>query len=156
MKKFEFRLDSVLRYREHLERMALMKLAEAKRSFVLTKKRIETLEQNQTEATLTLRDEETRGIDVKRHRIFLAYLQGLTDQIAAEKNRLVEISALIREKQQIFETERIKRESLELLKKTERARYVREWERAEQKAMDEITSLRWKSKEVDSEHGASS
>jgi len=144
MKKFEFRLDPVIRYRKHLERMALMELAKAKRLLLQTKNKIEVLKRNRSDVTANLRSEESKGIDVSRHRIFSAYLRGVTAQIALEKDRLVEIAATIREKQEAFDAERIKKESLVLLRQKKHADYLEAIDRAEQKAADELMSLRWR------------
>lgn len=146
MKQFRFRLEPVLRYRKHVEQMALMELARAKRSLFETTQRITSLRCIQHDAAMTLRNEESQGIDVARHRIFSAYLQGLNERIATQNDRLIEIQALIREKQKIFEAERIKRESLELLRQKKHARYVEECILAEQKGADELMSLRWRPK----------
>ena len=144
MEKFGFRLDPVIRYREHLERMALMELAKAKRLLLQTKNKIEVLERNRSDVTANLRSEETKGIDVSRHRIFSAYLRGVTARIAQEKDRLVEIAATIREKQEAFDAQRIKKESLVLLRQKKHADYLEAIDRAEQKAADELMSLRWR------------
>jgi flagellar export protein FliJ len=125
--------------------MALLELAKAKRTLVETKKRIKILERDRYDATAILRSEETQGIDVNRHRIFSAYLRGLSHQIVLENDRLEEIGKTIRERQRAFEAERIKRESLELLRKKEHARFLKEFEQAEQKAADELMSIRWRS-----------
>ena len=144
MKRFKFRLASVLRYRKHVEQMALMELANAKRSLFEVMQRIKALQRIQYDAAVALRNEESRGIDVARHRVFSAYVQGLSDRIATQNDRLIELNVTVREKQKIFEAERIKRESLELLKQNSHARHVKELSLAEQKAADEIMSLRWK------------
>jgi len=146
MKQFKFRLAPVLRYRKHVEQMALMELAEAKRSFFETTQRIKALQRTQHGAAVTLRNEESRGIDVVRHRIFSAYLQGLSDRISTQNDRLNEINAIVGEKQKAFEAERIRRESLELLRQNNHARYLKELGLAEQKAADELMSLRWRPK----------
>ena len=151
MKKFEFRLDPVIRYREHLERMALMELAKAKRLLLQTKNKIESLKRNRSDVTANLRSEETKGIDVSRHRLFTAYLRGVTAQIAIEKDRLVGMAATIKEKQHAFDAQRIKKESLVLLKQKKHADYLEAIDRAEQKAADELMSLRWRPAEAAAE-----
>ena len=146
MKQFKFRLTPILRYRKYLEQMALMELAKAKRSLAQTKQRIKVLEQKQYDALVDLQHEESQGIDVIRHRLFLAYLRGLSDRIAIEKDRLIEVRAMVRETQKAFEAERIKRESLELLRQIKHEKYVKEIGLVEQKAADELMSLRWSPK----------
>ena len=148
MKAFTFRLDPVIRYRAHLERIALMELAKAKQFFVETKRKIQDLKRDRSGAIADLRAEEIRGIDICRHRIFMNFLRGLSAQISAENDRLIDIAATVKEKQEIFDKERIKKESLVLLRQKEHSKYIQEIDRAEQKAADELMSLRWKNDDV--------
>jgi flagellar export protein FliJ len=121
-----------------------MELAAAKRLLLQTRNIIETLERNRSDAETKLRSEETQGIDMNRHRLFSAYLRGVTAQIAEANDRLVEIAGTVSEKQQAFDAERIKRESLVLLKQKKYADYIEAINRADQKAADELMSLRWR------------
>jgi flagellar export protein FliJ len=146
MKQFAFRLAPVLRYRKHVEQTALMELAGAKRSLFDAIQTMKALQYAREQGAVALRNEEAGGMDVARHRIFSAYLRGLNDRIAAQHDRLNEMKAMVGEKQKAFEAERIKRESLELLKQKKRARYLQELSLAEQKAADELTGLRWRTK----------
>ena len=148
MKRFEFKLDPVIRYRRYLERIALIDLAKSKEALVQTKKRIQETEQARKDSEKDLGSRETQGIGVGKHRIYTAYLQGLSDRIVSEDGRLVEIGKTIREKHQAVETQRIKRETLELIRQKEYDRYLRWIDKAEQKAADELVSLRRESENL--------
>jgi flagellar export protein FliJ len=127
--------------------MALMELAKAKRALFETMQNIETLQRTQDQAVLSLRNEESLGIDVARHKVFSAYLQGLGQRITMQNDRLIELSEVVREKQKTFEAHKISRESLELLRQNNHRRYLKELGLAEQKAADELMSLRWRPKQ---------
>ena len=45
MKRFKFRLDPVLRYRQYRERLAMMELARARQALVLSEKKIQQVQQ---------------------------------------------------------------------------------------------------------------
>ncbi|MBW2108433.1 MAG: flagellar export protein FliJ [Deltaproteobacteria bacterium] len=144
MKAFRFRLDPVVRYRRYLEQTALMDLAKAKQSLDRIQKKIETLKQELLWADKQLCSEEEQGIDVGRHRIYVAYLRGLNQRIAVESNRLVEQEAVVREKEKAVKAQRTKRRSLEQLREKAFGRYEKHVRAEEQKAADELVSLRWR------------
>lgn len=145
MKQFAFRLDPVIRFRKHLERMALMELAKTKQAFFQAKQDIERLVQQRRNAMANMNHEEEQGIDGCRIIIYKDYLRGLTDRISMGSDRLLELAALVREKERAVEAERIKKETLESLREKRYAAYLKQCERAEQKASDEVVSLRWPS-----------
>lgn len=142
MKRFRFRLEPVVRYRQYLERIAQLDLARERQAFVKTKERISAIEETIRQAAGELEAEEDHGVDVERCRLFLVYLRGLNHDIEAENRRLGEIGRRIREKQDIVKGKSIKRKTMELLKKHEYFKYL-EWVGiAEQKMADELIALR--------------
>ena len=101
MKRFKFRLDPVIRYREYRERIAQIELARETQALIETKNRISEIEQTRRYAASELDGEQKEGIEVDRYRVFTAYLRGLRHEIESESERLVEIGKRIREKQEI-------------------------------------------------------
>jgi len=145
MKRFEFKLDPVIRYRRHLERIALMELAKAKQELVHTKKKILALERSKEDVGKELNARQSEGLEVCRYQIYAAYLQGIEDRIEFENGRLVEIGKAILEKHKAAEAERTRKESVELIRRNEYRKYVDRALKAEQKAADELFSLRRRS-----------
>ena len=144
MKRFKFRLDPVIRYREYRERIAQIELARETQALIQTKNRISEIEQAKQYAACELDGEEEEGIEVDRHRLFTAYLRGLRHEIESESERLIEIGKRIREKQELVKAETIKKKTLEWIKQTEYTKYLECVNRAEQKAADEMFGLRRK------------
>jgi len=144
MKRFKFRLDPVIRYREYRERIAQIDLARETQALIESKNRISEIEQTRRYAVSELDGEQKEGIEVDRYRVFAAYLQGLHAEIASESGRLVEIGKRIREKQQAVKAETIKKKTLEWIKQNEHSKYLEWMNRAEQKAADELIGLRRK------------
>ncbi len=142
MKRFKFRLDPVIRYREYRERIAQLGLARETQALIESKNRISEMEQTRRYTASELDSEEKQGIEVDRHRVFTAYLQGLRDGIDSESERLVEIAKRIKEKQEAVEAETIKKKTLEWIKQTKYSKYLEWINRAEQKAADELIGLK--------------
>jgi flagellar FliJ protein len=141
MKRFKFRLDPVIRYREYLERIAQIELARETQALIETKNRISEIEQTRRYAASELDGKQKEGIEVDRYRVFTAYLRGLRHEIESESERLIAIGKRIREKQEAVKAETIKKKTLEWLKETEHSKYLEWVNRAEQKAADELVEL---------------
>ena len=141
MKRFKFRLDPVIRYREYRERIAQIELARETQALIETKNRISEIEQTRRYAASELDGEQTEGIEVDRYRVFTAYLRGLRHEIESESERLIEIGKRIRKKQEAVKAETIKKKTVEWLKETEYSKYLEWVNRAEQKAADELVGL---------------
>jgi flagellar FliJ protein len=142
MKRFKFRLDPVIRYREYRERIAQIGLARETQALVESKNRIYEIEQARQYTVSELDSEQKQGIEVDRHLIFTAYLQGLHDEIESERERLVEIDKRIREKQEAAKVETMKKKTLEWIKQTQYSKHLKWINRAEQKAADELIGLK--------------
>jgi len=142
MKRFKFRLDPVIRYREYRERIAQIGLARETQALVESKNRISEIEQARRYTVSELDSEQKQGIEVDRHLIFTAYLQGLRDEIESERERLVEIDKRIREKQEAAKVETMKKKTLEWIKQIQYSKHLKWINRAEQKAADELIGLK--------------
>ena len=142
MKRFKFRLDPVIRYREYRERIAQIGLARETQALVESEKRISEIEQARRYTVSELDSEQKQGIEVDRHLVFTGYLQGLRDEIESERERLVEIDKRIREKQEAAKVETMKKKTLEWIKQTQYSKYLKCIDRAEQKAADELIGLK--------------
>ena len=148
MKRFKYRLDPLVRYREYRERIAQIDLAREIQALIETKNRISGIEEIRRRAASDLYGEQKEGIEADRYRVFMAYLQGLRDEIDSESVRLIEIGKRLREKQRVVKAETIKKKTLERIKQNEYAKYLERMNRIEQKAADDLTGLRKKSEEV--------
>lgn len=141
MKRFKFRLDPVIRYRQYLERIAQINLAKEKHALIETKNRISKIEQTKQYAAGELEREQEQGIEVDRHRVFTDYLRGLGEEVESESERLIEIGKRIRERQETVKAETIKKKTLEWVKQAEHSKYLELITRAEYKEADELVGL---------------
>ena len=148
MKRFKFRLDPLVRYREYRERIAQIDLAREIQALIETKNRISGIEEIRRCAASDLYGEQKEGIEVSRYRVFTAYLQGLRDEIDSESGRLIEIGKRLREKQRVVKAETIKKKTLERMKQNKYSKYLERMNRIEQKVADDLTGLGKKSEKV--------
>lgn len=142
MKRFKFRLDPVIRYREYRERIAQLSLARETRALIESRNRISEMQQTRRHIFSELDSEQKRGIEVDRHRVFTTYLQGLHDEIESESEHLVETGKRISKKQKAVKAETIKKKSLESIRQTKYSKYLERINRAEEKAADELIGLK--------------
>jgi flagellar FliJ protein len=142
MKKFKFKLDPVLRYRRYREELALMELAKARQALVLSKKKIQQIQQARKGVMTDLDARQTEGLEVNRYRIYTAYLQGLGEKIESENEHLVEIGRMVKEKHETAEAARISKDTLQRVRETQYFHYLQGRDRTEQKAADELIALR--------------
>jgi flagellar FliJ protein len=142
MKKFKFRLDPVLRYKQYREELALMELAKARQALVLSKKKIQQIQEARKGVMTDLDARQTEGLEVNRYRIYTAYLQGLGEKIESENEHLVQIGRMVKEKHETAEAERISKDTLQRVRETQYTHYLQGRDRAEQKAADELIALR--------------
>ena len=141
MKKFKFRLDPVLRYKQYREELALMELAKARQALVLSKKKIQQIQQARKGVMTDLDARQTEGLEVNRYRIYTAYLQGLGEKIESENEHLVQIGRMVKEKHETAEAERISKDTLQRVRETQYTHYLQGRDRTEQKAADELIAL---------------
>jgi flagellar FliJ protein len=141
MRRFRFRLDPVIKYRQYRERIALMNVARAKQALIETTNRIRQIGNSRKAAQRELDSAQAEGIGVDRYRRYATYLDRLHREMESENERLIEAGKTIKEKQQIAEGETIRKDTFEWLKQREYEEYQQIVSRAEQKAADELVGL---------------
>ena len=142
MKKFKFKLDPVLRYRRYREELALMELAKARQALVLSKKKIQQIQQARKGVMTDLDARQTEGLEVNRYRIYTAYLQGLGEKIESENEHLVQIGRMVKEKHETSEAARVSKDTLQRVRETQYTHSLQGRDRTEQKTADELIALR--------------
>jgi len=146
MKKFKFKLEAVLRYRKYRERNAQLELVKAKNAVVDKKNLIEKLKQNRLQAIRDLKEEESKGIEVGRHRFYTNYITGTDEALEEEQKQLIQLEKILRKHQEIVRKEQIKRKTLEKIEEKQQKEYISEYIKFEQKTMDEMIVIRQKQK----------
>jgi len=141
-KKFIFRLESLLRYREHLEQMAQQMVAQAHMDLSECENRLTILGD---ELGGTLNDLERRmlaGIEADQYHRYTAYVVQLETVLAMEGERHKDLIRILREKQAILSKRSVEKKVLENLKQRKQTEYYDNVTRLLQKESEEMSIIR--------------
>ena len=142
MKRFMFRLDPLLKYREYKERRKKLAVAQAKSDVLLCEQSIEETREQRQSAVVSMERSMSQGMDGDHLRQFSHYLSGLDTFCDAEKLRLQELLEELTHRQQELSAKSLDRKVLENLKSKQQEEYYSEMIRAEQKELDDTIILR--------------
>jgi len=142
MKPFSFRLDSILNYRNYLEKRARRNLANAISEYIGWEREIERLSKKRIEIAGKCSDEGLRGMDVPKYHMYRSFLQRVSDDLERANMSLKKAEEKIEEKKAALKDKSIKKKTLETLKDLQRKRYMRRLETEEQKTIDELVIMK--------------
>jgi flagellar export protein FliJ len=142
MKPFSFRLDSILRYRDYLEKRAQRDLFSAKNEYMEKVKAVKRLAKEKVETGRRCKDEGFKGIDVALYQIYLSFMQGLDNDIEGAHISIKKAEGKVKAQEVALRKESIKKKTLELLKGLQLKRYLEGLDKEEQKVVDELVILR--------------
>jgi len=142
MKRFSFRLDSILGYRRYQEKRAQRDLFNARHEQAQRKRAAKQLTDKRTETAEACTDEGFKGIDVPRYHLYKSFLRGLKKDLDKADLKLGEGEEEIHAKQSVLTRRSVEKKSLEVLRDLKAKAYKLSTEQEEQKAMDELAILR--------------
>jgi len=142
MKKFKFSLEPLLRYRTFIEQKAKQELAEALKNLSDCEEEIKKLENDKTQAMITMDNEMAKGITSDQYRLHTSFLDSLDAMILSEEDRRIKLMKVVREKQQILAKRSVDKKAIENLKQKKKTEYLEEMALSEQKMSDEIIMAR--------------
>ena len=147
MKRFQFRLDPLLRYREFREQQARQAVSNASRDVRICEADIARLQGRLADARRACDQEAAGGIAAERFLQFTRFVEGLETRLEAENERrqklLTELAAC---KKRLAEAA-LERKSVENLKERRKAEYYQEMARESQRQTDDMTIIRQARKE---------
>ena len=147
MKKFSFRLEALIKYRQYKELHARQEVARTYRDLNECELVVRDLEQRLSR-TVELLDRATAvGINVAEFKSYQAYLDGVSDDLTQQSNKKKSLEDLLAEKQTLLTRASVERQVLDRLKAKKKAQYMIEFQKLEQNASDEIASLK-KAREI--------
>ncbi len=146
MKKFAFRLQSVLNYREKIEHQRHLVFARVLQTVHAQERELMDLYRLTSEAIEELRDQAAEEVDVVALRQERLYLASVTRRIAEAIKRLRTIEhELERSRRQLIDARRDRR-ALELLHRRRGDDYEYEADRQTQMELDEIGGRSWRAR----------
>ena len=142
MKTFSFRLDSILRYREYLEKKAMKNLFDARYEYQGLEREIERLAKKRSDTAGKCVDEGREGMDVSKYQAYLLYRQKLNHDLNEAGKRLAGADEKIKARKNMLKKESIKKKTLELFKDLQLEKYLKRVEKEEQKFLDDLVVVR--------------
>lgn len=147
MKKFSFRLQPILRLREHYERMAEIDVAKAVFDLTNCEKRIKAAKNDLDIANKELAIEVASGISVERYHRFTAYMDGIDAFIESESTLREKLKKILEQKKETLKEKSIERKVMANLKTRRKDAYYNELEKSMQKEIDDTIIVR-KAREI--------
>ena len=142
MRPFSFRLDSILNYRNYLEKRAQRDLFNAKNEYIGSKEALRKLEDKRMETARRCSDEGFRGIDVAFYQMYRSFLKKLDYDIEGAHISIEEGKEKVKVQEAVLRKESIKKKTLETLKDLQLKKYSERLEREEQKIVDELVIIK--------------
>ena len=142
MKRFSFRLDSILGYRRYQEKRAQRDLFNARHEQAQRKRAAKQLTDKRTETAEACTDEGFKGIDVPRYHLYKSFLRSLNKDLDKADLKLRQGEEEIHAKKSALTTRSVEKKGLEVLRDLKAKAYKLSTEQEEQKAMDELVILR--------------
>ncbi len=142
MKKFLFKLQPVLKYRQYLEHLAKQETAKAYQDVKESEKAIENFKRLYLRKADELDNEASRGIRAEYFRQCIDYLDSVENDIKAEELKLVRFRHVLAEKQKKLTKASVDKKVIERLRHKQENDYMDEFRKEEQKEADEIASLK--------------
>ncbi len=142
MKKFEFKLESLLNYRSHKELIARQEVSRAVMAVLASEEKIQTLVHRKT-ATETILEEKVRqGLNAALFNQYSDYLNGLSHGIFQEQEQKRLHEKALAEKREVLKKRSIDKKAMERLREKRKLEYTKAVLLEEQKELDEISSLK--------------
>jgi len=142
MKRFQFRLQALLKYKKHLEEMARQEMAKAISRVNACEERIQTLGKERRDVAHSLEQQVEKGMgsgEFKRYHEFI----GVMDQmLVSQKKTKQRLEKELVEKRSMLAKRTIDKRAMERLREKRADEYTREMLKEEQKALDEVASLK--------------
>ncbi len=147
MKRFEFKLQALLNFRKHLERVAQQDMAKTVMAVSDCENQIDSLQTTHGQSTKKLEAIVEKGVAAQEFKHHHAYIGAVTQMIVEEKRRKVQLGIILKKKRLVLKKRSIDKKAIERLREKQAKEYNQELLTAEQKELDEISSLK-KAREI--------
>jgi len=141
-KKFIFRLESLLRYRHHLEREAQQKVAQAYLSVSECESLINSIDDALGAALSDLEERMLTGIEAHQVRLYSTYVASLESALESERTRLRDLKRVLKKAQEELAQKAVEKKVLENLKDRKKSEYYDGVTRLFQKETEELAIIR--------------
>ena len=150
MKRFSFRLQPILKYREYQERLARQETALALADVRESQARTDVLRGEKGRAADAMDRDASGGISASEYKAHALYLDSLDSDIAGQVQTTRKLGTVLSAKQKDLAKRSVARKVMERLKERRAREYMEEFRDVEQKTLDEIISVR-KAREINND-----
>lgn len=142
-KRFKFKLQSILDYKQQIEDEEKEKLAKLMQEEQKAKEYLETLKQNREREVFNLKEKQQEGtLNIDELKLIHNHIQYLGVQIENQKIKISNLQKKIEEQRQKLMEATKERKSYEKLKEKQQERFLQEIETEERKMIDELATTR--------------
>lgn len=142
MKKFRFRLEPIMKYREFLERRKQLEVAKARSDVFSCEEAIQETRAAFSETVSSLEADLSEGMDAARFLQIRNYLSGLEFFEISEEKRRIGLLKVLTRRQEELARKSVEKKAIEKLKTRQREEYYTAMLKEEQKTMDDTIILR--------------
>jgi flagellar FliJ protein len=142
MKKFQFKLQPLFKYRQYLERIAQQKTAKAHLNVKNCEQEISSLEQLWDDQADTIENVVEKGIPASQFQRYYQYQVAVENSIVEERLRKIQLDKTLNEKLLELKKKSVDRKAMELYREKIKVQYNQEVIKIEQKELDEISTLK--------------
>lgn len=147
MKRFRFRLQSVLDYREYLEHLARQEAARAYQDVLQAEEEIAALKTQYRAADEALDKASAKGMSALQFKAYQDFLNAVEREISAQTSHRETLKKQLLKKQKDLTRRSIARKVMEKLKEKKKRRYLEDSLKLDQSIIDEIVSVK-KAREI--------
>jgi flagellar FliJ protein len=142
MKKFQFRLETLRKYREFIERQKQLEVARARFEVLSCEEAIETARAAHSQTAGSLEADLENGVDAARFMQIRNYMAGLEALEASEEKRRIGLLKELTRRQKELARKSVEKKAIERLKERQKEAYYGAMQKEEQKEMDDTMILR--------------
>jgi len=142
MKRFSFKLESVLKYRKYQEKKAQMELGEARAAWMNHLNAVNALAEKKENLQGRLQKDACEGMDASWYLVCQNFASRLDNELDVAQDQLASQCRIMEERRICLENEYIKKESLDSLKSLYARQHRTQIEAEDQKSIDEMVLIR--------------
>ncbi len=146
MKRFSFKLESVLKYRKYKEKKAQMDLSDARLAWMNHLHTVNALEEKKENLQVQIQKDTCAGMDASWYLVCQNFASKLDDELGIAQNELETRCRIMEDRRVCLENEYIKKESLDSLKSLYAQQHRIQIEAEDQKSIDEMVLIKKRGK----------
>jgi len=147
MKKFSFRLETLLQHRRHLEEKERTRFSAIRNELLVEMDHTQTLRTKQAQALAELAQKKSGDCDVQEITWHYRFLDRLALELERSARRIAELEGKLEIQKQVMIEAMRNKKMIENLRSKREKEFLTALERAEQKSVDEIVVTRYAHKQ---------